>query len=94
MSTNLVGLAYQARGPIHRFLAQRGITRAAHGKLLGGVCAGLAGRLPVSAWVLRAVFGVLLLFPVSSLLLYAALWLILPPAVKAKDGNWASLEGN
>ncbi|OLR92013.1 hypothetical protein BJP25_23635 [Actinokineospora bangkokensis] len=57
-----------------------GITRAAHGKVLGGVCAGLAARLPVSPWVLRALFAALALFPISSVLLYLALWLVLPPA--------------
>jgi phage shock protein C len=91
MSTHLVDLAYQARGPIHRFLARHNITRATHGRLLGGVCAGLATRFPVSPWVLRAVFAVLLVFPISSILLYVGLWLILPPA-RVASGKWHLLD--
>jgi phage shock protein PspC (stress-responsive transcriptional regulator) len=79
MTTGLVAAAYRTRGPVRRWLAAHDIKRSSDGRLIAGVCAGLATRLPVSVWVVRLVFVVLLFFPISSSLLYAALWLLLPP---------------
>jgi phage shock protein C len=82
MTASLVTTAYRVRGPIQRWLLVRGITRTSEGRLVAGVCTGLAARLHVSPWIVRLVFGVLVLFPISSALLYVALWLILPPPVR------------
>jgi phage shock protein C len=82
MTTSLVATAYRLRGPIQRWLAVRGIGRVRQGRWIAGVCTGLARRLSVPVWVVRGVFVVLVLFPISSALLYLTLWLVLPPPVR------------
>jgi phage shock protein C len=82
MTTSLVTTAYRFRGPIQRWLATHGISRVRQGRWIAGVCAGLARRLSVPVWVVRGVFVVLILFPISSALLYVTLWLILPPVTR------------
>ncbi|TVR23639.1 MAG: PspC domain-containing protein [Anaerolineaceae bacterium] len=55
------------------------MTRSFTDRVFGGVCGGLAAKLPISAWVLRVVF--IVLTPLSlglAALVYAALWWILP----------------
>jgi len=48
-------------------------------RLLGGVCGGLADRLPINAWLLRVIFVLLTLFTLGGFaLVYLALWWILP----------------
>jgi signal transduction histidine kinase/phage shock protein PspC (stress-responsive transcriptional regulator) len=55
-------------------------TRATTGRLLGGVCAGLATHLGLSVTVVRAAFVVSTLFGGFGLVLYAAYWAWLPLA--------------
>lgn len=54
------------------------LTRPRQGKLIAGVCAGIARRYGYSAGVVRAVFVVSILLPGPQFLLYAALWILLP----------------
>jgi len=54
-------------------------------RLLGGVCAGLGRRLGMSPTAARVLFVVVLLVvPGSQLLLYPALWLLMP----SEDTRW------
>ena len=59
-------------------------------RVLGGVCGGLARRLPVNAWLLRLIFGVFALVTLGAfVLLYLALWLAIPmesPSSRSRGG--------
>lgn len=54
------------------------LSRPRRGKVIAGVCAGIARRLGVSASLVRLLFVVSLLLPGPQILLYAALWILLP----------------
>lgn len=54
------------------------LTRSRRDKKIGGVCGGLAEYLGIDATIIRIIFVVLALTAGPGLLLYAALWLILP----------------
>ena len=60
-------------------LAQRGLTRPTSGKLIGGVCAGLARRFGASKLLVRLGFAVSIVLPGPQILVYAALWILMPP---------------
>ena len=55
-------------------------TRDAPGKKLAGVCTSIAHRLGVSVTVVRAAFLLLSLVHGFGILLYAVLWMLMPPA--------------
>jgi phage shock protein PspC (stress-responsive transcriptional regulator) len=46
--------------------------------MIAGVCAGLASRFGVSPTLVRILFVLSLLLPGPQILLYVALWLIIP----------------
>ena len=55
-------------------------TRPAEGRVLAGVCAGLAERFGISVSVLRLAFLIGALFSAGvAVLLYIALWIAMPP---------------
>ena len=59
-------------------MASTALTRPRRGKLIAGVCAGLARRFGMSPTAMRALFLVSLLLPGPQILLYVALWIIMP----------------
>ncbi len=59
-------------------MASTALTRPRRGKLIAGVCAGLARRFGMSPTGMRALFLISLLLPGPQILLYAALWIIIP----------------
>jgi phage shock protein PspC (stress-responsive transcriptional regulator) len=59
-----------------RWFAEKALTRSREGRLLGGVCAGLARRYDVNPLVMR-VLGVMSALIVSPLP-YVALWVLMP----------------
>ncbi len=59
-------------------MASTALTRPRRGKLIAGVCAGLARRFGMSPTGMRALFLISLLLPGPQILLYAALWIIMP----------------
>lgn len=61
------------------------LLRPRRGRLIAGVCAGIAQRLGVSASVVRLIFIVSMLLPGPQLVVYLALW-ILMPAERAAGG--------
>jgi phage shock protein PspC (stress-responsive transcriptional regulator) len=65
--------------------------RARHGRLLGGVCAGLARRWDVAAGGVRLGFVIGALFLGLGILAYLAAWLILP--AESEDGVTAGQRG-
>jgi phage shock protein PspC (stress-responsive transcriptional regulator) len=59
-------------------MAQRGLVRPRNGRFMAGVCAGLARRFGMSAGVVRLLFVVSVLLPGPQVLVYAALWILMP----------------
>ena len=66
------------RLPIKQRMAQQGLVRPRSGRVLAGVCAGLAKRFGMSAGVVRLLFVLSVLLPGPQVLLYVALWILMP----------------
>lgn len=69
------------------------LTRSRDDRLLGGVAGGLGAFLGLDASLVRLVFVLLAVFGGSGILLYLALWLVVPPADDAErtvDANLRS----
>ncbi|PZG18328.1 DNA-binding protein [Micromonospora craterilacus] len=56
----------------------RKLVRPRQGRMFAGVCAGLAQRFGTSAGLIRLLFLLSLLLPGSQLIIYLALWIIMP----------------
>ncbi len=54
------------------------LTRPRHGKVIAGVCAGLADRFGWSPNVVRLAFVVSCLLPGPQFVAYVALWVLMP----------------
>lgn len=54
------------------------LTRPRNGKVIAGVCAGLADRFGMSAGAMRLLFVVSCLLPGPQFVIYIALWVIMP----------------
>jgi phage shock protein PspC (stress-responsive transcriptional regulator) len=54
------------------------LARPRHGRIVAGVCAALAQRFDVSPTVVRLLFVLSCLLPGPQILLYVALWIIVP----------------
>lgn len=54
------------------------LTRVEEGRMIAGVCAGLARYLGIDPTVVRLIFVLLALFAAGGVLLYLVLWLIMP----------------
>lgn len=54
------------------------LTRPRHGKVIAGVCAGLADRFGWSANVVRLLFVVSCLLPGPQFVAYLVLWVLMP----------------
>jgi phage shock protein PspC (stress-responsive transcriptional regulator) len=64
---------------IRAAFARQGLYRSRDARVLGGVCAGLGQRLGIEPWPARLLFALLLLLvPGSQLLVYPALWWLMP----------------
>ena len=72
---------------VHDSMARQGLVRPREGRMLAGVCAGLARRFGLDPWLTRVLF-VLILFviPGSQILIYPVLWLLMP----AEENSYAS----
>lgn len=80
-------------GSIHDSMERQGLVRPLEGRVLAGVCAGLARRFGISPFHARLLFVlVLILLPGSPLVIYPILWLLMPaerwvPAASAPTGT-------
>lgn len=54
------------------------LTRPRQGRMIAGVCAGLAERFGTSASTMRVIFLLSCLLPGPQFVLYLALWVLLP----------------
>ncbi|MEW2355816.1 PspC domain-containing protein [Spirillospora sp. NPDC029432] len=64
------------------------LERRSDGRLLAGVCRGLAGHLGVDAFLIRAAFVLLTLASGLGVAAYIALWVLVP--LRPDDGRWPS----
>jgi len=63
---------------VHDSMQRQGLVRPREGRILAGVCAGLAHRFGIDPWAARLLFLALLLIPGSQLILYPVLWIVMP----------------
>jgi phage shock protein PspC (stress-responsive transcriptional regulator) len=59
-------------------LAQQGLARPRTGRLIAGVCAGLARRFGMRPGIVRLLFVISIVLPGPQFLLYIALWIFMP----------------
>ena len=58
---------------------RQGLIRPRQGRILGGVCAGLARRFGIGPTMMRILFVVtLIVIPGSQILVYPILWILMP----------------
>ena len=65
----------------HRRMRRHGLVRPRRGKVIAGVCAGIARKLDTSPTLVRVAFAVSVILPGPQFLIYVALWALMP-----KDG--------
>jgi phage shock protein PspC (stress-responsive transcriptional regulator) len=63
---------------VHHSMARQGLVRPRDGRLLAGVCAGLARRFGMKPGVVRLLFVVSIVLPGPQFLVYIALWILMP----------------
>ena len=56
----------------------RKLVRPREGRMLAGVCAGLAQRFGMSAGLIRLLFLLSLLLPGTQVIIYLILWILMP----------------
>lgn len=56
----------------------RKLVRPRQGRMLAGVCAGLAQRFGLSAGLVRLLFLLSLLLPGTQVIIYLILWILMP----------------
>ena len=62
-----------------QYFRQQGLVRPRQGRLIAGVCAGLARRFGISPTAARILFVlVLTILPGSQLIVYPLLWALMP----------------
>jgi phage shock protein C len=58
---------------------RQGLVRPRQGRILGGVCAGLARRFGIAPWAMRILFIItLIVIPGSQIIVYPILWILMP----------------
>jgi phage shock protein PspC (stress-responsive transcriptional regulator) len=74
---------------------QNRLVRPINGRILAGVCAGLADWIGMDATLIRLIFLVLGFMTGSGLLIYIILWVIIPSANEAPNmqGDWSYRAG-
>jgi phage shock protein PspC (stress-responsive transcriptional regulator) len=64
---------------VHESMTRQGLVRPRKGRIIGGVCAGLAERFGLDPWIARLIFvATLLIIPGSQILIYPILWILMP----------------
>ncbi|NMO57652.1 PspC domain-containing protein [Actinoplanes sp. TBRC 11911] len=64
---------------VHESMTRQGLVRPRTGRIIGGVCAGLARRFGIDPWIARLIFiATLLIIPGSQILIYPILWILMP----------------
>ena len=66
------------RLPLRQRMAGQDLVRPTRGRLIAGVCVGVAQRFDVSPTLVRVLFLLSLLLPGPQVLAYIALWILMP----------------
>jgi phage shock protein PspC (stress-responsive transcriptional regulator) len=61
-----------------RWMGQQGLVRPRNGRLIAGVCAGLARRFGMPTGMVRLLFVLSVILPGPQVLVYIALWIVMP----------------
>ena len=64
--------------PLSKVTALNGLRRSATDRWFGGVCGGLATFSGMDAWLWRLIFVLMLTLAGCGLLLYVAMWILVP----------------
>ncbi|AWL40258.1 MULTISPECIES: PspC domain-containing protein [Streptomyces] len=64
------------------------LVRPTEGRMIGGVCAGLARRFGTTSGTMRVIFVLSCLLPGPQFLLYLALWVLLPSEKHSSATSW------
>lgn len=68
---------------IRNIFRREGLVRVRHGRVLGGVVAGIGRRVGIDPWPARLLFVLLLLIlPGCPVLLYPILWVLMPREIE------------
>jgi phage shock protein PspC (stress-responsive transcriptional regulator) len=59
-------------------MASTALVRPKRGRMIAGVCAGLARRFGLKSWQVLTLFVLSCLLPGPQILLYIGLWIVLP----------------
>jgi phage shock protein C len=59
-------------------MASNALVRPSRGRILGGVCAGVARRFELSPTLVRVLFVLSMLLPGPQVLAYIVLWIVVP----------------
>ena len=54
------------------------LSRRTQGKMIAGVCGGIADRFGMSATLVRLLFVLSMLLPGPQILIYLAMWILIP----------------
>jgi phage shock protein PspC (stress-responsive transcriptional regulator) len=54
------------------------LTRPRRGRVIAGVCAGIADRFGLPRWLVRILFVLSCVLPGPQILLYIAMWVLIP----------------
>jgi phage shock protein PspC (stress-responsive transcriptional regulator) len=69
---------------VYGSMRQHGLVRPKHGRVLGGVVAGLGQRFGIAPWPARLLFAlILLVIPGTQILVYPILWILMPAETSA-----------
>lgn len=63
------------------------LVRPSHGRMIAGVCAGIADRFGLSPFIVRLAFVLSCLLPGPQFVTYLALWLLLPSERLSRTGE-------
>jgi phage shock protein PspC (stress-responsive transcriptional regulator) len=81
------------RLPLRQRMARQDLVRPRRGRIVAGVCVGVAHRFGVSPTLVRVVFLLSLLLPGPQVLAYLALWILMPGEAGEAAPRPASLGG-
>jgi phage shock protein C len=79
------------RLPLRQRMARQDLVRPRRGRIVAGVCVGVAHRFGVSPTLVRVVFLLSLLLPGPQVLAYLALWILMPDEAGEATPRPASL---
>ena len=63
---------------LRSWLRERGYVRPRRGRVLAGVCAGLADAWNMSRWLVRLAAVLSIILPGTQVLAYVILWIVMP----------------